>query len=49
MNETSTIVVIVPRMDKARFVQAAYPGKLSDWILKTLRKQAAIDLKESTK
>ena len=49
MNETSTIIVTVPRLDEARFVQAAYPGKLSDWILKTLRKQAAIDLKEPTK
>jgi hypothetical protein len=36
----STIVFQCTREEKAKFVRASMPGKLTDWILKTLNREA---------
>jgi hypothetical protein len=36
----STIVFQCTREEKAKFVRAAMPNKLTDWILKTLNREA---------
>ena len=47
--DKATVVITCEKIDKARWCQAAYPAKLQDWVIKTLKKQADKDLKESTK
>lgn len=44
----STIVFQCTREQKGNYVSCAYPGKLTDWIVKTLDKQAKKELESKT-
>ena len=42
----STIVFQCTREEKAKFVRASMPGKLTEWILKTLNREADKDVRK---